>query len=53
MDTSESTIRYIFKQRDFSTNKLNSIAFDSRKLSPIEINYPIYKKELLAIKYTL
>ena len=29
------------------------ITFDSYKLSPIEINYPIHEKELLTIKYTL
>jgi hypothetical protein len=34
-------------------NKWHPVAFDGRKLRGAELNYPVYKKELLVIKYTL
>jgi len=32
---------------------MQAIAFESRKLSPAELNYPIHEKELLAIIHAL
>ena len=52
-DASEWAIGCVLKQRDPSTDKLHPVAFDGRKLSPAEINYPVHEKELLAIKYAL
>ena len=47
-DTSEWAIGYsLFQTID---NKIHLIAYNSRKLTAAEINYPVYKKELLAIK---
>jgi hypothetical protein len=33
--------------------RLHPVTYKGRKLSPAEINYLVYKKELLFIKYTL
>jgi hypothetical protein len=43
-------------QPEFGSNdlkRLHPVAYNSRKLTAAEINYPVYKKELLAIKYAL
>ena len=52
-DASEWAIGAVLLQQDAETGKLHPVAFDGRKLSPAEINYPVHEKELLAIKYAL
>ena len=52
-DASEWAIGCVLKQRDPDTGTLHPVAFDGRKLTPPEINYPVHEKELLAIKYAL
>ena len=48
-DGSEYAIAAILSQIDQMTNLLHPIAFHSRSMSPTELNYNIYNKELLAI----
>ena len=48
-DGSEYAIAAILSQIDWTTNLLHPIAFHSRSMSPAELNYDIYDKELLAI----
>ncbi|SLM34509.1 Reverse transcriptase domain [Lasallia pustulata] len=52
-DASEWAIGCVLLQIDTDTGKLHPVAYDGRKLSPAEINYPVHEKELLAIKYAL
>ena len=52
-DSSEWAIGYVLLQADPTNGKLHPVAYDGRKLSPAEINYPIHEKELLAIKCAL
>jgi len=52
-DASNWAIGCVLLQTDTDTGRLHPVAYDGRKLSPIEINYPIYKQELLTIKYAL
>jgi len=47
-DTSDFVLGAILSQRDHE-NRLHPVAFHSRKFSPVEINYEIHDKELLAI----
>jgi hypothetical protein len=48
MDSSDFVIRACLNQLD-ENSKFKLITYYSRKLSPIELNYNIYDKELLAI----
>jgi hypothetical protein len=48
MDSLDFTIRACLNQLD-ENSKFKPIAYYSRKLSPVELNYDIYNKELLAI----
>lgn len=52
-DASEWAIGCELLQEDPETGRLHPVAYDGRKLTPAEINYPIHEKELLAIKYGL
>lgn len=52
-DASEWAIGCVLMQEDTTTSRLHPVAFDGRKLSPAEVNYPVHEKELLAIKYAL
>ena len=47
-DASDCATEAILSQRD-SENRLHPVAFHSRKFTPVEINYEIHDKELLAI----
>jgi len=47
-DASDFAIGAILSQRD-EENRLHPVAFHSRKFTPVEINYEIHDKELLAI----
>jgi hypothetical protein len=47
-DSSDFAIRACLNQLD-ENSKFKLIAYYSRKLSPIELNYNIHNKELLAI----
>ena len=48
-DRLEYAIAAILSQIDQTTNLLHPIAFYSQSISPTELNYDIYNKELLAI----
>ena len=48
-DSSNFAIGAVLSQKTPKDNKVHPIAFYSRSLSPVERNYPIYDKELLAI----
>ena len=48
-DSSDFALGAILSQRFPDDNKLHPIAFLSKKLSPAELNYEIYDKEMLAI----
>jgi len=50
-DASDITIGAVLSQDQGSGDQ--PIAFESRKLTPAELNYPIYEKELLAIMHAL
>jgi hypothetical protein len=52
-DASEWAIGVVLLQTHPKTGRLHPVAYDGRKLSPAEINYPVHEKELLAIKYAL
>ncbi len=52
-DASEWAIGCVLLQVDTDTGKLHPAAYDGRKLTPAELNYPVHEKELLAIKYAL
>ena len=52
-DASEWALGCALLQQDPITKRLHPVAYDGRKLSPAEINYPVHEKELLAIKYAL
>lgn len=52
-DASEWAIGIVLLQAHPQTGRLHPVAYDGRKLSPAEINYPVHEKELLAIKYAL
>lgn len=52
-DASEWAIGIVLLQRHPETGRLHPVAYDGRKLSPAEVNYPVHEKELLAIKYAL
>jgi len=47
-DTSDFTIGAVLSQRD-EEGRLHPVAFHSRKFQPVDINYEIHNKELLAI----
>jgi len=47
-NASDFAIGAVLSQRD-EENRLHPVAFHSRKFSPVEINYEIHDKELLAI----
>ena len=47
-DASNKAIGGCLKQRD-DQGKLHLVAYFSRKLTPLEANYNVYNKELLAI----
>jgi len=47
-DTSDFAIGAVLSQRD-EENRLHPVAFHSRKFQPVEINYEIHDKELLAV----
>ena len=47
-DTSDFAIGAVLSQRD-EKERLHPVAFHSRKFQPVEINYEIHDKELLAI----
>jgi hypothetical protein len=47
-DASDFALGAVLSQRD-NENRLHPVAFHSRKFSPVEINYEIHDKELLAI----
>jgi len=48
MDASDFALGAILSQRD-KEGRLHPVAFHSRKFQPVEINYEIHDKELLAI----
>ena len=48
-DRLEYAIMAILSQIDWTTNLLHPIAFYSQSMSPVELNYDIYNKELLTI----
>jgi len=48
IDTSDFAIGAVLSQRD-EEGRLHPVAFHSRKFQPVEINYKIHDKELLAI----
>jgi len=52
-DASNWAIGCVLLQTDTDTGRLHPVAYDGRKLSPAEINYPVHEQELLAIKYAL
>ena len=55
-DASEWAIGCVLLQLEegsTDSKRLHPVAYDGRKLSPAEINYPVHEKELLAIKYAL
>ena len=52
-DASEWAVGCVLLQLDTISNKLLPVAYDGRKLTPAEINYPVHEKELLAIKYAV
>lgn len=52
-DASDFAIAGALHQWDDELKALRPIGFFSRKLTPAEINYPIYDKEFLAIKASL
>lgn len=52
-DASEYAIGCVLSQANITTGKLHPVAYDGRKLTPAEINYPVHEKELLAVKYAL
>lgn len=41
----------LFYSSTFET--AHSVAYDSYQLAPVQLNYSIYKKKLLAVVYTL
>jgi len=47
-DVSDFTLGAVLSQRD-DENRQHPVAFHSRKFQPMEINYEIHDKELLAI----
>ena len=49
---SEWALGCVLLQED-KDGKWHPVAFDGRKLNRAELNYPIHKKELLAIKHSL
>ncbi|KAJ5082230.1 hypothetical protein N7532_011273 [Penicillium argentinense] len=51
-DASEWAIGFVLYQEG-EDQKLHPVAFDGRKLSTAELNYPVHEKELLAIKEAL
>lgn len=51
-DASNISIGAVLEQQD-SEGHFRPIAFDSRKLTPSEVNYPVHERELLAIIHTL
>ena len=51
-DCSEWALGCVLLQED-EDSKWHPVAFDGRKLNRAELNYPIHKKELLAIKHSL
>jgi hypothetical protein len=51
-DASEWAIRIVLYQLG-PDGQLHLIAFDRRKLTGAELNYPVHEKELLAIKEAL
>jgi len=48
IDASDFAIEAVLSQRD-EENRLHLVAFHSRKFQPVEINYEIHDKELLAM----
>lgn len=52
-DASDFAIGISLLQLNSETNRLHPIAYDGRKLSAAERNYPVHEKELLAIKHAL
>ena len=50
-DASDFTVGAVLSQDQGQGDQL--VAFESRKLSPAELNYPVHEKELLAIVHTL
>lgn len=52
-DCSEYALGIELSQYHPDTQKLHPVAFDGRKLTSAEINYPIHEKELLAVKHAL
>ena len=52
-DASEWAIGIVLLQEHPETKRLHPVAYDGRKLTAAEINYPVHEKELLAIKYAL
>ena len=52
-DASNFAIGAVLSQRNKDTNELHPICYYSRGLSKSERNYPIYDKELLAVKCAL
>lgn len=47
-DASDFSYGAVISQKD-STGEIRPVAFFSKKMTPAEMNYPIYDKELLAI----
>jgi len=52
-DASEWALGYALLQKDPENGRTHPVAFDGRKLTPAEVNYPVHEKELLAIKCAL
>lgn len=52
-DASEWAIGCVLLQTSCDSNQAHPVAYDGRKLTPAEVNYPVHEKELLAIKYAL
>jgi hypothetical protein len=51
-DASDFAMGAVLSQR-FNDGKIHPVAFTSKKFSPVELNYQIYDKEILAIIYTM
>jgi hypothetical protein len=52
-DASDKALGGVLEQLFPDSNKWHPIAFESRKLIPAELNYPVHEKELLAIVHCL
>jgi hypothetical protein len=52
-DTSNKVVAGVLSQQDSQTKLWHPIAFFSKTIQPVELNYNIYNKEMLAIILSL